>query len=342
MAREALTIERLRALPPGEAAAWFVALRTETLQPGEQQQFEQWLAEDERNRRAFEAADRAWNSFSDAEDDELLSAMRRHARAVRRGPRPNRGWMAAAAAAVVVFGAAGAFVLPALKQRLSVPQPRTPAAPLAITYTSARGEVKELKLPDGSLMALDADSTVVGRFGANSRTVQLVRGRALFTVSHDPSRPFTVTAADRRVVDVGTRFDVNLTAGELVVTVLEGRVSIAPLAPGAVPIALNPGQQLVERLGQDKVRTIGDESQTVTAWRAGVISFDDQSLAEAAGVMNRYAGDRIVVRDPAIAALRVSGQFRAGQTERFAQTLTELYHLRTVRRADEVELISGR
>lgn len=342
MVHEVLTIERLRALPPAEAAAWFIARRAEALQTGEQQQFEQWLAEDESHRRAFEAADRAWRSFDDRGDSEILDALRRHARDARPPAWGDWRWMAAAAAVVALAAGAGLLALQTWKPRAPEPAPQGPASPPPIEYVSARGELKQLKLPDGSLMTLDADSAAVGRFGAKGRAIQLVRGRAFFTVAHDPSRPFAVTAGDRRIVDLGTRFDINLAAGELVVTLLEGHVTVAPLDSGGAPIALEPGQQLVERMGQDRVRTIGEEAQNAVSWRSGLISFDDQSLVEAAAVMNRYASDRIIIRDPAVAALRVSGQFRANQPDRFAQTLTELYGLRTVRRADGVELTRGR
>ena len=54
--------------------------------------------------------------------------------------------------------------------------------------------------------------------------------------------------------------------------------------------------------------------------------------------MNRYAHDQIVIRDPAVRAIRVSGQFKAGDADRFAETLAEMHGLRSVRGADTIEL----
>jgi transmembrane sensor len=331
--REALTAERLATLPAAEAAALFVARRAEGLTDGERALLEGWLASDE-HRRALQSAEFAWQSFEDAEGDEILAAMRQRALAGRPAVWTYRWRVAAMAATLLVIAAAGLYFAPGVGRRAPTTAP-------AIQYASARGEVKQIRLPDGGGMTLDADSAAVVQFSANRRSVQLTRGRAFFTVAHDASRPFAVVALDRRVVAVGTRFDVNLAAGALTVTLEEGRLKVASVDRAAAPVMLEAGQQLVERSGRDIVRTLGERTVNTIAWRTGLLSFDDQPLAEAAAVMNRYSRDRIIVVDPAVAALRVSGQFHAGEGDRFARTLAELYGLKLVRRGNEIKLVRG-
>ena len=327
MLREALTVEKLSALDPSEAAALFIARRAEGLTDNERQLLEDWLAKDEGHRRQFENADRAWQNFADSEDDEILTAMRAHARAPR--PRSWATWRPAAAAAAVLLVALGAawFFIPTAE---------------TFEYASARGEVTELQLSDGSGLTLDGDSAVTGRFSDESRSIVLQRGRALFAVAHDPSRPFSVTAAGRRVVAVGTRFDVNLVDDGLTVTLLEGRVNVETLDSTRAPVALAPGQQYVERSGRVEIRTPGATDESAISWRKGFVKFDDQPLAEAVAIMNRYSPEQITIRDAGVAALRVSGQFRAGDSQRFAQTLAEMHGLRVVRQGDRIELIRER
>ena len=328
MVREALTAETLSALEPRDAAARFIARRAEGLTSNEQQLLADWLAQDEVHRRMFDSADRGWHSLDDAQGDEILAAMRAHALAPRR--RSWARWQPAAAAAVLLLLTAGAalFFLP----------PSSPSGE-TIMYASARGEVKEFRLPDGSAMTLDADSAAIGRFSANSRSVVLQQGRAFFAVAPDKSRPFSVAAAGRRVVAVGTRFDVNLTTDGLTVTLLDGEVNIESLDPAQMPVTLKPGQQYVDRLGKATIQSIGAASENAISWRQGLINFVDQPLIEAAAVMNRYSLDQITISDPGVASLRVSGQFRAGDTQRFAETLAEIHRLRTVRDANRIELI---
>ncbi|WP_309643252.1 FecR domain-containing protein [Phenylobacterium sp.] len=337
MVREALTLEALRALSADDAAATFLARRAEGLTAGETRLLADWLAADADHRAAFARAERGWQAFEGAETDEILAAMRAHALAPRR--RAGAGWrpMAAAAALVLAIGAAGLLSVPDLNPWRS--PPGVEVAAYTAAYTSARGEVREVPLPDGSTLTLDADSAVQVRFEADGRAVQLGRGRARFAVAPQPARPFSVTAGDHRVVAVGTRFDVNLAAGTLTVTLLEGRLSIA--GPGGVS-ALQAGQQYVSRAGKSVVSGFVAAEGQAGAWRRGLLTFDDAPLTEAVAEVNRYSQNQIVARDPAVTGLRVSGQFRAGEAGRFAETLAELHGLQVVRRPGELEIAPRR
>jgi transmembrane sensor len=338
MVREALTLERLSALEPREAAAYFISRRAEGLTSSEQQLLAGWLARDEAHRRVFATADHAWQSFGDAEGDEILAAMRAHALTPRR--RALVAWRPAAVAAAMLFLAVGValFLNPSLNPL--APQSRQPGSTSGspLQYASARGEVKDIALPDGGTMTLDADSAATGRFSNQGRTIELLRGRAFFAVMPDRSGPFAVAAAGRSVVALGTRFDVNLAADGLTVTLLDGRVEIGSRDPAFAHVTLEPGQQYIERHGKATIRTLGAASENAASWRVGLINFDDQPLAEAAAVMNRYSREQIVISDPAVASIRVSGQFRAGDAERFATTLAEMHKLRTTRQANRIEL----
>ena len=336
MVHDALTPEKLGALAPAEAAAYFIMRRAEGLTVSEQQLFTGWLASNEAHRQAFASSDRAWQTFAEPEGNEILAAMRVHARAARRRGLP--AWWPAAAAAALLVGAT-VILMPSLRGTDSQRNP--PSVVAAIQYSSARGAVKDFKLPDGSTMTLDADSAAVGRFGTDRRTVQLVRGRAFFTVARDRSRPFAVDAGGHSVVAVGTRFDVNLLAEGLTVTLLDGTVDITSLRAPSPAVRLEPGQQYAERFGKAVVTTLGGHDENAVAWRTGLISFDDQPLAEVVEVMNRYSQDQIVVNDPAVAAIKVSGQFHAGDAARFVETLVELHKLQAIRKANQIELRAG-
>jgi transmembrane sensor len=334
MVREALTSEWLQSMDAAEAAALFVSRQAEGLTQSEQQLLESWLAEDDGNAREFERAERAWSSFDEAGEDEILSAMRRHA--LRHSPRQPAWYRAAAAAMVAVLIGIGFLVLPNFN---STPGPNNVGpAGAPIQYASARGEVKEVRLADGSIMTLDADSLAVGRFDQDRRTIELERGRAFFAVARDTSRPFAVRALGQQVTAVGTQFDVRILGDKLTVTLLEGRVTVGPAGSTQGARTLEPGQQLVIRGGKGLVRRLEERSAAAASWREGLLSFDDQPLGEAAAIVNRYSDDQVVIRDPAVAALRVSGQFRAGDVSRFAETAAELHRLDAVRTGDRIEL----
>lgn len=329
MIREALTLDRILAMDPADAAAWFVAREAEGLTPTEEAQRAEWLAADPAHAPALAKAERAWRAFADAEGDEILAAMRAHALAPP--ARRDGGWRRFAAAAVVLLVAAASLFL------FFRPTPGTEQGQM-IAYATRQGETRSVVLPDGSRLTLDAASAVTGRFGSGERMLRLERGRALFEVEPDAARPFSVTAGTRRVVAVGTRFEVGLAAGALRVTLLHGRVRVEPANGKGSPILLEPGQQFLERSGTADVRAVETEGDAATGWRRGLIDLDDTPLDEAAAMINRHSRAQIVIRDPRVGGMRISGQFRAGDADRFARTVAEVHPVRPVRNGDRIEL----
>lgn len=332
MTADALTAERLRGLDAREAAARFVVRRAEGWSPGEAALFEDWLRADASHQTAFEVVDRGWSVFDDADHHEILGAIRD--RAMAAGPARRASWKVMALAACVLVAVGLAATVP----RLWPAAPNSVVAPAAtFQYATARGELRDVRLPDGSVITLDGDSAVSGRFTADRRALTLQHGRALFAVAPNHARPFLVAAGRREVVAVGTRFDVDLAAGTLTVTVLEGRVTVASKGDASRAVALGAGQRIVDRGDQRLLQSApADDAE---AWRSGVVAFDGQTVAEAITVMNRYGGRPVLTHDPEIERLLVSGQFRAGEGDRFAASLSDLHGLDVVQRPEGVELV---
>ena len=95
------------------------------------------------------------------------------------------------------------------------------------TYRTGTGEQRSIALADGSLIELDAQSTVRIRYSDSHRRIELVQGQALFKVSHDANRPFVVDSGETRIRAVGTQFDVYRKKNGAIVTVIEGRVEVS-------------------------------------------------------------------------------------------------------------------
>ena len=65
-----------------------------------------------------------------------------------------------------------------------------------------------------------------------------------------------------------------------------------------------------------------------------MLEFDNATLSEAAAIMNRYSAVKLKLGDPSIAALRVSGAYRAGDTAGFARSLAAAFGLALRTQAD--------
>jgi transmembrane sensor len=334
--REALTLDWLNAMSPAEAAAHFVAREAEGLTPSEQHLLAAWVAGNDGNARELATARRAWAAFADSDGDEILNAMRKHALKPVRQTRPT--WRVAASAVAAVC--ALIFLSTLLIPSVFAPGPRSSPSPTdtMVRYASLQDQVRRITLPDGSEMTLDARSVAIARVNPEQRTVRLVSGRAFFAVAPAQAHRFEVLAGGETVTAIGTQFDVSLLASALTVTLVEGHVTVGSARPNSATVRLQPGQQFVLQGGRALIVGKGQDAAALTEWRTGRLYFDDQPLSEAIAVVNRYSSDQIVLRDPSVGKLSVSGQFRAGDVSRFADTVADLHHLQSVRRGNRIEL----
>jgi len=92
------------------------------------------------------------------------------------------------------------------------------------------GSRTEIKLPDGTVVLLNAGSTLkyANDFNLNNRDLNLV-GEAYFTVAKNPDIPLSVRTGNISIKAVGTRFNVKAYEDEGIIetTLIEGKVEIA-------------------------------------------------------------------------------------------------------------------
>lgn len=295
-----------------EAATWFARMRgpeAEQHRPA----FEAWLARGALHRTAFNRIAETFSAGKILKDEPAGKTDIISARSVRAG---------------VLGGILMLFVLIVL----GVASDRTLWAPFvtsgATQYVSVIGQMRRISLADGSVVTLDSDSLLSVRFDRTSRYLRLERGRARFEVRHD-GRPFAVIAGSDRVVAHGTVFDVGYRGdGSIEVALLRGAVEVSSFEPGHAAkglVTLRPGQRLVAVPHADlpAPEAIGHEAD----WTRQLAVFDRAPLSEVISAANRYSIDRIVIPDPAVARLRVSGTFRIADTPRLCSSLAAVFGL---------------
>jgi transmembrane sensor len=166
------------------------------------------------------------------------------------------------------------------------------------------------------------------RYAAHSRSLTLVAGQARFEVAHDVLRPFSVTARGQEVVATGTVFNVDLMGSELLVTLIEGHVTVLAQESPAIAldqlpdrIALDAGEQLVlSPAGKPRIARVNIER--TTAWQNGQLVFEDEPLDTVLARISRYGNRQVIAGDAACAGLRISGVFREGDVAGFLSTIT--------------------
>jgi transmembrane sensor len=318
---EAVATRELRA----QAAVWVTDLhgpeRSEALEAA----LRRWLAEDPRHAKAFELATDAWQRSGNLQLPLGADATQR-----MRGPRLNLAPLTLAGAlSLALVLAAGFYWL------------KDP------TLTTGYGEQKIVDLSDGTEVTLNANSRLTVSYSTHLREVTLLRGEALLNVTKHQDRPFVVIAGSRKVIALGTQFDVcqaESGSTSYAVTLIEGRIAVQPLtAPNLWPassstaVILAPGERLRFAANAPDMRDT-PPLERVTAWQHGQLIFEDTSLREAAQEFNRYGKRRIRI-DPSVAdTLRVGGVFRIGDPESFAHAMESAHHLRIIESQDEIKL----
>lgn len=208
-------------------------------------------------------------------------------------------------------------------------------------YSTPVGGLAAVPLPDGSKVTLNTDSEIRVAVTDKERRIELKQGEAFFEVAPEVSRPFVVNAGDKRVIAVGTRFSVRKNATDIRVVVTEGTVRVEQESDSADTAVTQLSAGSVARARDAHVavqeRSV-PEVEELLSWRTGFLVFHETSLAEAVEEFNRYNTRKIVIEDPAVAGLRISGNLRATNVDAFAQLLEDGFPVTVQRHVDRISL----
>ena len=278
---------------------WLLRLEAHPDDRSIRREFEAWLGRPA-NEAAFDEMKRVWArldglaTVTGERDAEPLPSLPAVASAPSVGASLLRRSLALVAVALVAYAAILSY--PALRLQLDA------------DHLTGTAETRTLRLEDGSLAMLDAQSAVAVNFTAGQREIVLLEGNAFFEVVPATDRPFIVRAGDIAVTVVGTAFAVQTNPRQVSVSVQSGVVRVASEA-GAPPATLVRGEQLmIDRATRRDARS-AVAPEDVAAWRDGRLIVHDMSLRAVADELGRYHGGMIVFQDSAMADRQVNGVF---------------------------------
>lgn len=211
----------------------------------------------------------------------------------------------------------------------------------ARSYRTPIGALATIPLSDGSKVMLNTDSQIDVALDKAERRIKLDRGEAFFDVSKDAARPFIVEVADKRVVAVGTEFSVRRDSDEIRVLVTEGRVRIKRLGDGPETPETQLPAGSEARTAQTALlidQPTPAKVEQLLSWRTGYIVFRDTPLADAVAEFNRYSARKTVIQDPAIAGIRIGGQFRSDDVSAFLSLLQSGFPINVQQHGDRIVL----
>lgn len=317
-----------------QAADW--ADRLDTLSPDERGELGRWLHASPDHRAALA---RMVRLLGDPALFEVVEQARREAippLPAMTEPRPARRWPARIARPVRRLVAVG--VAAALAAAVATPLIWHAAAPeQAATvrlYASAIGQQRQMALPDGSDMTLDAASRVTIAFSDEARDLTLRSGAARFEVRHDADRPFAVSTPEGRMVALGTNFSVDRGAGHSELRVFRGRVRLT--VPGQPSVIVTAGHWAEAGAGPVIVHDF--DVGGYQGWQDRWLSGDRIRLGDAIARLGRYSDRPIRLADPALADETFNGRFRLDRPVESLTLIGELFDMPLDRRGHVLRL----
>lgn len=196
------------------------------------------------------------------------------------------------------------------------------------TMTAQR---RSVTLPDGSKLTLDARTAVniTVRTDASFREVALLSGGILLEIKDDARRPFRITTNTGSMLVLSGRMNVRYEDGGVHIGVLE---NVAKITQGS-------GRQLVLHAGQgawfdeNSLLQVAIRSEAEVAWICGRLEVQDRSLGSVVRTLSNYTSGMIRV-DPAVAELRVSGNFPLDDINRALDSLAQTMPIAIVHTTD--------
>ncbi|WP_313054375.1 FecR domain-containing protein [Pseudomonas lopnurensis] len=295
-----------------EAAQWFAVLQSGAVSAAERQAWSQWIERPE-HARAWARVERISGQLLPLSADPVgrtAGGLLQQQRTSRRQALKLLG---------LVCGGAG----------LTLATGSAPWREWTANQRTAVGEVRDLRLSDGSRLWLNTGSAVDIAFDRHARQLSLYRGELLIdAVGGQSVPPLLLNSREGRLrSERSARFSVRQGDGRTQLSVFAGAVEIQLAGLGVTSVAA--GQQAGFSAGRiGPLEPVRAERQ---AWSTGVLLADNQRLADFLAELSRYRHGYLGC-DPRIADLRVVGAFPLGDTERVLEALAATLPVRIQRR----------
>lgn len=319
--------------------------------------FECWLNEDPRHRDAYDRASVTWDAFDGLRGVDLgldrtsnLSLIDSSETVKRRlldrtfGRHSKR---------LIQYGALGAAVLVCAGFFMnsyndpSFTHPST-VSPSVSTFETERGQISMISLPEGSSVTLAPLTTIKVSMSSAHRDVRIEGGSAVFDVTDDPSRPFSVISDEVVATVLGTVFEVRSNGGFVRIAVQEGEVEIArPMKIAGQPTgsiirhALRDGENGVVALKASTAQYGTFREEEFAAWRHSRLNYDGATLNEIIDEANRYSERQILIEGDVgtLVGLTMTGFFNSEDIDQLLSSLTAVFPVEVLEEDEQAPIV---
>jgi transmembrane sensor len=322
-----------------QARSWVVYLHSGDATSDKVAEFETWLAQSDAHARAYRDFEQILVDVAlpcgvlDMDAPDKPDGVPSPAVSAKAKPafRPVRGIAAGLIAAALVLTASIA-----VSQRgIGTPTDDLQYVEQPVIETQI-AEIRDVTLPDGTVVTLGAKSRIDYRFEDGLRKVILKEGEAFFDVAPDKSHPFYVQAGDRLVRVVGTRFDVRQSSESVIVSVVEGVVEVIKANDPEVTEkrhnsldkdVLTAGDKVTATIGEDHRQIEEVDPEKAAAWRNGWLVYENVSLSDIVTDIHRYDARTFLFERDDLKDLHITAAFGSDKIDQFLDAVAASYPL---------------
>jgi ferric-dicitrate binding protein FerR (iron transport regulator) len=220
-----------------------------------------------------------------------------------------------------------------------------------VTYMTGRAQTRSIAFGDGSVLHMDAMTTVFIGSIRGRRTLYLAEGQIQASIQHGISQPLDVVVHGILLYDLGTQFvacahgdvvSVSLTSGEIRVIELhpdgtqENPININGKEASRTPTYLFPGDLARLEMHDNTVlitrdKNSLDEARNRSSWIEGRLIAGSERLDEVLWELNaRSAKTHLLIGDSEIGQKRIGGNFDLMHVDEFLQSARMAFGFKVV------------
>jgi transmembrane sensor len=176
--------------------------------------------------------------------------------------------------------------------------------------TATVNEMREVKLPEGSVISLNRNSKIVrnSEFGKSNRDI-ILEGEAFFEVAKNPNLPFKVYTKNSTIEVTGTSFNIKSDTFQVIVGVLTGKVAFYQTGNTVNRIDLLPEKTGYYKTGNHSFVMESSLDPNSIAWHTGRLIFKKTPVSEVFKIIAGYFNKELIIEAGAPTSVPFNGSF---------------------------------
>lgn len=192
------------------------------------------------------------------------------------------------------------------------------------SYQTAYGEIQKIKLADGSVVTLNANSSMKVAANLANEAVREVwlDGEAYFDIAKLNGAKFIVHTLEAQIEVLGTEFNVNTRRQQTQVILHEGKVKLQSAKVNTPAIVMKPGDMAtVLQNTKQTIQLKVVQPELYDVWRESVIILNDKTVSDIVAILEDTYGIKIQFENPALLNKKLTGKLSLKSNEDFIENL---------------------